>query len=122
AHMAAPNAVILNSGGLRSLVATALALQPGENIRASLLFVDDGRDTVRLRRDHARRQAQALGIRVFHELELPHLCADAGPGRASGDEGAVQAVLYAPQLLLAAIAHARRIHAEQVIWPVSVNA
>jgi 7-cyano-7-deazaguanine synthase in queuosine biosynthesis len=114
--MPVPQAVILSSGGLRSLVAAALTLQPGERLRPVFVFARDGRDNADTRLDYVRLQAKALGVSRVHVLDLTHLHPPASqsahaPGSLAG-----------PQLLLAALGYALQHHADRVVWPVSYNA
>lgn len=120
--MASNHVLILSSGGLRSLVATALVLQPGEKTKVTLLHVADGRDNAPARFEHVRKHAEAYNIARVGQLELPHLytqvAAPAGDTRARVAVG----TLVEPQLLLAALAYAKQQGAQRVVWPCSCNA
>ncbi len=113
------HAMILSSGGLRSLVATALTLREEQKVRVTLLHLIDGRDNAVMRMESVRQQAEHFGIARIVELDLPHLY---GHGQSHSPEGLPTGVLVAPQTLLAAIAQARQHQAERVIWPASFDA
>ncbi len=115
--MPIPHALILHSGGPRSLVATALAIENDQKTRLSLLNIHDGRDNAQHRRDHTHHQAEHFNITRVYQLDLPHLY-----GQGKGPDGAPMGTLVAPQMLLAALASARLYQAGRVIWPASFNA
>lgn len=114
--MSTAHLAILNSGGPRSLVAAALALRGPEKVRVTLVHIVDGRDNAVLRLEHVRQQAEALGITRVAELDLPHLF---GHGQGAGPEGRPIGTVAAPQMLLAAVAHARQVQAQRLVWPIS---
>jgi 7-cyano-7-deazaguanine synthase len=116
--MPLPHTIILHSGGLRSLVATALTIENDDKTRLSLLHINDGRDNKYQRLDHVHRQAEHFAITRVHELDLPHLY---GHGHGKGPEGEPMGSLVVPQLLLAALSHARFKQAGQVIWPATYD-
>jgi 7-cyano-7-deazaguanine synthase len=116
--MPKPHALILHSGGLRSLVAAALTIENDDQTRLSLLFINDGRDNAHHRRDHAHRQAEHFAIARVHQIDLPHLY---GHGYGQGPNGEPMGALVAPQMLLAALGSARYQQASQVIWPASFD-
>ncbi len=118
-RMPTPHALILHSGGPRSLVATALAIENDEKTRLSLLNIQDGRDNARHRLDHVHSQAEHFNITRVYELDLPHLY---GHGQGKGPDSEPMGPLVAPQILLAALASARLYQAARVIWPASFNA
>jgi len=109
--------MILHHGGLRSLVATALAHGDEPKPRLTLLYIDDGRDSRATRRAMMRKQAAFFGINRVTELSMPHLY---GHGHGRAPDGGAQGLYVRGQLLLAAMAEARQQQAEAVIWPVSV--
>lgn len=109
--------VILSSGGLRSLVATALTVANGEKVRATLLHIVDGRDNPKTRQAYVRKQAEAYGITRTAQIELPHLHAGARL-KADGD---ARTPLATPQMLLAAAAYARQHAGHRLVWPASSN-
>ena len=113
-----PHVMILNNGGLRSLVATAIARAQDPAPRLTLLHIDDGREARATRIVHVRRQAKNLGVTRITELSIPHLY---GHGYGQLPDGGPMGVLARPQLLLAALAEARHQQAGSVVWPISVN-
>jgi hypothetical protein len=110
--------VVLNNGGIRSLVACALLLGDEPAPRLTLVHIDDGRDARLARRNFMRKQSLALKISRVTELAIPHLF---GHGYGRAPDGGPLGQLTRPQLLLAGIAEARYQQAEAVVWPVSVN-
>lgn len=116
--MPLPHAIILHSGGLRSLVATALTRENDEKTLLSLLHINDGRENTHQRLDHAHRQAEHFAITRINQLDLPHLY---GHGHGRGPDHEPRGVLVVPQLLLAALGHARFKQADQIIWPASYD-
>ncbi|MEM1109207.1 MAG: 7-cyano-7-deazaguanine synthase [Planctomycetota bacterium] len=109
---------ILHSGGLRSLVATALVLNQPESVRVTLLHVHDGRPAGPQRLEHLRRQADHYTLTGLREIELPHLYRD--PTHQQPD-GRPLAPLATPQMLTAALAAASGIKADELHWPVAVD-
>ena len=93
--------VVLNNGGVRSLVACTLLISDEPAPRLTLVHIDDGRDARLTRRSFMRKQAQALGITRMTELAIPHLF---GHGYGRAPDGGPLGQLTRPQLLLAAIA------------------
>ena len=117
--MANPHALILHSGGLRSLVATALQIENDEKTRLTLLSINDGRDNVHHRQDYTHRQAEHFAISRVVQIDLPHLY---GHGHGKGPDGEPMGALVAPQMLLAALGSARFQQASHVVWPSSFDA
>ncbi|QDU32337.1 7-cyano-7-deazaguanine synthase [Poriferisphaera corsica] len=109
---------ILNSGGLRSLIATAVSLNDKPRTRASLIYINDGRDNVVNRASYLRLQADYFNIPRIIELDLPHIFAH---GYGKNPDGTPMGNIVAPQFLLAALAQARLMQAEHLIWPISFN-
>ena len=118
AAMPSTHVIILSSGGLRSLVATALSLKDASKTRATLLHVVDGRDNTVVRLEHVRRHAEFFSIGRINELDMPHLF---GHGHGLGPDNVPMGALVAPQMLTAALCHARFAQAQSVIWPASFN-
>ncbi len=116
--MPAPSVVILSSGGMRSLVATALAVQAHETNKIALLHIKDGRACAAVRLEHARRQAQHYKIRKLIELDLPHLRSVPTTSAQAEKEHA----LLRPQMLLVGVAYAIDLGAGEVVWPCQFNA
>lgn len=109
---------MLHSGGLRSLVATAMVLNRPEPARVTLLHVHDGRDAGAQRLEHLRQQADHYALNTLNEIEMPMLYRRASAHRP---DGRPWARLATPQLLLAAYAHALEIDAAELHWPIAVN-
>jgi len=116
--MPLPHALILHSGGLRSLVATALSIENDDKTRLSLLFINDGRENAQHRQEYAHRQAEHFAITRVHTIDLPHLYCH---GQGKGPDGEPMGPLVAPQILLAALSSARLVQAGRVNWPASYN-
>ncbi len=116
--MARTHYLVLDGGGLRSLVSIGLLLERSEKPRLTPLYVDDGRDNTVVRADFARRQAEHFAIGRLHEMELSQLY---GLGLGRGRGGEPIGSLAVGQLLLATLAYARANQAERVIWPASFN-
>lgn len=124
--------LILGSGGLRSLVATAVVISQGEKPRPTLLHLRDGRANAAVRLEHARRQADYFKLTHPIEVELPHLQVDqsfnAAPA-SSGESGVASAAgvgggwlpLVRPQVLMVAMAQAMELKAVRLVWPVQFN-
>lgn len=111
--------MILTGGGLRSLVATALAAEEVRKQQLVLLHVVDGRENAPIRLDYVHRQAQTFEIRRVTELDLPHLF---GHGYGKQPDGRPIGPLALPQMLLAAMAQARLQQIERIVWPKCCNA
>jgi len=105
--------MILHSGGLGSLVATALSIENDDSARLTLLHINDGRDNAAERLDHVHRQAEHFSIARVNQLDLSHLY---GQGQDRDPDGEPIGSLVVPQILLAALSQARFIQAGQVIW------
>lgn len=117
--MANASVVILHSGGLRSLVATALALREHEPARVNLLHLVDGRENAAIRIDHLHRQAEHYQIRRVREVDVPHVY---GHGHGKQPDGQPVGPLATAQHLTIALAHARLHQAGHVIWPIACEA
>jgi len=111
--------MVLHNGGLRSLVATALALADDPTPKLTLLHIDDGRDARVTRLTKVRQQASAYEITRITELSVPHLF---GHGYGRAPDGGPIGSLSRPQLLLAALTEAIHQQAGVVIWPITANA
>ena len=111
--------LILSSGGLRSLVATALVHSRAEKQRLSLLHLVDGRENAALRLRHAQRQAEHYHAGRVYELDLPHLY---GHGHGKQPDGSPMGALLTPQTLITALAHAKLEQAGTVVWPIAFDA
>lgn len=122
--------LILNSGGMRSLVATAMSVDAGDPNRMALLHVKDGRACVSIRQDHANRQATRYGIKQVFEVDIEHLHGRKRLPAMAGDEPApkpagrepVHSSLIRPQVLLVGLAYAVDLGVDRLIWPCQFNA
>ncbi len=110
--------VIMSSGGLKSLVATALTASSGEKLRITLFHVLDGRENTATRLEYVRRQAEFLSIYHVNEIKMPHVF---GHGFGKSPTGEPVGMLASAQMILAALAHARFSQAEKVIWPAAFD-
>lgn len=117
--MAGPQIILLNSGGLRSLVAAALVRHNQPSARLTLLFIDDGRDNAARRLEHAQKQADWLPDTKLEQAALPDLFGHTGGTDA---DGVPIARLTTPRLLLTALSHAARRRADAVVWPGAFDA
>lgn len=109
--------MVMNAGGLRSLVATGLVMAEEPKPRVTLLFVDDGRDSRSTRRAMMRKQSAFFGITRVTELAAGHLY---GHGHGRAPDGGPVGLFVRGQLLLAGLAEARQQQSGVVVWPVSV--
>lgn len=116
--------IMLNRGGMRSLVATAMQPQPE---RLSLVYVHEGRVSDEVCHAAANEQVEHYDVGRLLELSMPHLVDETGvPPRPEGDPADVHAVAHrdplgAVQLVVAACALAIRSNADRVIWPAQVG-
>lgn len=112
--MAAPYTIILNGGGLRSLVASALVRGETQKQRLGAIHLVDGRPNGGLRLTHAQRQAEQYRLGGLVELDAPHLF---GHGHGRQPDGRPMGALVTAQMLLAGLEHAWLVQAERVVWP-----
>lgn len=108
--------MILHSGGLRSLVATALTLQQQPTPRVSLLHLDDGREAEPRRRDMLKLQAERYELTRVTLQHARHLFAH-GHGRDA--DGKPRGLVIGPRLLLSGLAEAAFQRCDTLVWPVS---
>lgn len=120
--MAKPKVLLLNHGGLRSLVATAMvwAESSGAGARVRMLFIDDGAQAGPAHHKAANAQARHYHIADCVELAMPHLTPP-----VSDDSEAVPAEAEAPlrqlQILTAAAGAALAAEAPRLIWPIQLG-
>ncbi len=124
--MHAEKTVILTSGGLRSLVATAVVLSASERPPVTLLHIRDHRYNAGVRREYVRRQAEHFELKRVIELELPDLWRPDGTTPVADEaitdgSASPSAPLAQPRILLAALAHAIAVRASRLVWPAQVN-
>jgi 7-cyano-7-deazaguanine synthase len=117
--MARPATLILTSGGLRSLVATATTLTGTPAPSVVLLHIQDGRAAAPRRLEHARRQALHFGASCLIELDASHVY---DTPRPQPNRPAPPAVLVRPQLLLSAVAQALQLGMTSIVFPVQFDA
>jgi len=110
--------VVVNSSGLRSLVATAVALSDTSARDVVLLHVRDGRQTSAIRAEHCMRQAEHFQITRTVEIELPHIESDL---YVPADQDGGASPLALPQTMLVALGRAIRLKARRLIWPAQFN-
>lgn len=116
---AVPHIMLLNSGGLRSLLALSMAMHRHDKVRLTLIHAADGRDASAQRLEYAHRQADYHQLSRVVELNLTHLYHHP---TAHTPDGLPASTLATPQLLLAALGYAADHKADQLIWPVAHNA
>ncbi len=109
--------LMLHSGGLRSLVATAML---AEKARLVLLFVHDGRPSDAAHHACFGHQAERFNATKQLERLLPHLLSR---GESDGDTPApiIASPLRHAQLLTAAVEVATTLAVEQIVWPAQVG-
>jgi 7-cyano-7-deazaguanine synthase len=112
--MPTPTTLLLASGGVRSLVATASILSQPKPPRLMCLHMRlDSPDGPR-RRERMHQQCEHYKLAQAVELSLPRQ--EAGPRPPTHEPGA-RPPLLRPRLLLAAVSHALLHGAQSVIWP-----
>ena len=110
--------VVMNTGGMRSLVATGVALSDTSARDVVLLHVRDGRPSADSCAEHFRRQAAHYQIVRTVEVNLSHLESELYvPANQDGSASP----LARPQALLAAFGQAVRLKARRLIWPGQFN-
>ncbi len=108
--------LILHSGGLRSLVATALAAAESDKPRLALLHLLELTPNAATRLAYVRRQAEHYQIRRVAELEMPRI-APLQSGKTAVREPASPSPLQRTQVLVTGLAQAAEYAAERLIWP-----
>lgn len=116
--MATQTTVILASGGLRTLVATAILAASGERQKLVMLHMKDGRANAPVRLERMRKQAEHFRVSQIVELELPHLQTEGFTGEKPEEHAPP---LARPQMMLVALAQAVEIGAGRLVWPVQVH-
>ena len=109
-----PWTILLNDGGMRSLVATAKFVN---QYRLLGLFIHDGRAVDALSYDAMNKQMEHYNVPKFKELLIPHLNSP-----TTKEESQNPHPLRWQQLLVAAANIAVQFHAKQIIWPVQIGA
>jgi len=114
--MAGGSTLILSSGALRSLVATAAWCSDPHASHASLLHLKDNRASAPKRAAFVRRQASHFGIMKVHEIHLSQLKpASHDPPNPDHLESAPP--LYRPRLLMQGMASCLELGAANLLWP-----
>lgn len=116
-NMSQVQTLVMNSGGFRSLIATATAVADVGADHVGILFIQDGRPNTRRRQTAFEKQFKHFGVRTAPMLPLTHLY---GLEQGRTEAGPIHGVIR-PQILLAAGQTARSLRAETMIWPNSVN-
>mgnify|MGYP005847889301 CR=1 FL=1 len=111
--MATPWTVVLHSGGLRSLVTTALLAAEHPRPRLALLHLTCPHAAAAHRAEHLRKQAEHFQIRKVVELALPV------PPDSTGD--ATPAAGQSLKLV-AALTQATAMGSDRVVWPAQFDA
>jgi 7-cyano-7-deazaguanine synthase len=119
--MPQPPTLILASGGIRSLVTTAVVASHADKTRPILLHLRDGRPNAAVRLGYVRRQAEHYRVSTLIELELPHLKSEEFAPDKEGSPGIGATSLVRPQMMLVALAQAVELGAGKLIWPAQVN-
>jgi len=110
-----PTTLVMSSGGLRSLVATATV---AKTAHPALLFIHDGRAGEKSYYRAFLDQADHFEIKQRIELQLPHL--HAGGGGTGGEDRQIQPLAHL-QMLTVAAGQAAKLGTGTLIWPVSVG-
>ena len=115
--MAKQRVLILNSGGVKSLVATA---SRAEAAQVCLMFVDDGRPSTRYGHEAYMQQAEHFEVsqRFFMSVG-PTWLAELNAQREVID--GQRSPLGAVQLLMAGLDAAIRSRCERVVWPICLG-
>jgi 7-cyano-7-deazaguanine synthase in queuosine biosynthesis len=114
--MPVPEVLILSSGGVRSLVASAMACAEAGALKVTLLHVADGRGHAAARLDSVRRQAKYLGVARVIEADMASPKARVARRREGSAEG-----LILPRILMTAAGAAITHAAGRIIWPAQAN-
>ncbi len=104
--------LILHSGGLRSIIATAELLQHTHQSKIAFLFINDGRPSTEQRLNKLKKQADYFHIEHIHVINVPHLYP---LGKQTPQE--TYANLLHSQLLSLASLQAIELNANFLIWP-----
>jgi 7-cyano-7-deazaguanine synthase len=110
--------LVLNGGGLRSLVATAATVADAGPGRVSVLHLSQPRHRGARMLEAARGQAAHYQIARFLELRLPQQLVQP-TGLVPAEE--VRPALAAPLLLVVGLGQAVQIGAERLVWPAQAD-
>jgi 7-cyano-7-deazaguanine synthase len=114
--MLKPKVLILVNGGVRSLVATAVALSQAEKAAVTLLHVSRSQAARAARLRCVRQQAAHFESCHLVEMMEPEL---AGSRSVGPDSPCTP--LANMRLLTAAMVHAAAMEATRIVWPISYN-
>jgi len=107
-------AVVLTSGGLRSLVSMAMLAEDTRVGRVVLLHIVEPRSDAAIRGVFARRQADHFGFQLAEQSWQ-------APPLGSGGEASVSTAVRRGRLLLEAATLARIVNAGRMVWPAAVD-
>lgn len=112
--MSQASAVVLSSGGLRSLVATAAIVADAGPTRVAVTHLREPRNRGTRMLEMARRQAARYEVPCFIELRMPQQ-----PGTAEADAPTEQmrTSLARSLLLVVGLAQAVQLQAGRLVWP-----
>lgn len=115
--MAKELTLILNRGGLRSLVATGAAMSVDDPPRAALVHFNDVGPNAAVRLQYVHQHADHFNIKKVIELAL----AQGNSGTQEASEPPQPAPLARPHLLIASLVLAIQLTAQRLIWPAQFN-
>ena len=115
--MANPPVVIMNSGGIRSLVATAATLSGMDRPNVILLHLLDGRANVKARSEYVDRQAKHFDLRHVVEIDLSHRSRSQTGNKINTDLAGIPQA----RVLIDAITRAIEANAGRLVWPAQSN-
>ncbi len=115
--MSASITMILSGGGLRSLVATALAITPSEGAKVMLLHLRDQRPAAPERQAYVRKVAMHFKVALLEVEGLRPV--SPAPAAMSGDLR--QLHLLRMQMLTMGLVNALEYGATTLVWPVSCD-
>ncbi|MFG0250329.1 MAG: hypothetical protein ACF8OB_15700, partial [Phycisphaeraceae bacterium JB051] len=119
--MAKFDTMILNSGGLRSLVVTAMAVREMDPELVALVHYAQRQPNSRHRTQMMEKQAEHFGIKTIVRSEMASLIPR--PGTAVRDDNDPSPpTFYRPQIMLAALAQAIEYKVKRLIIPYQCNA
>ena len=119
--MAKFDTMILNSGGLRSLVVTAMAVREMDPELVALVHYAQRQPNSRHRTQMMKKQAEHFGIQTIVRSEMASLIPR--PGAAVRDDNEPSPpTFYRPQIMLAALAQAIEYKVKRLIIPYQCNA
>jgi 7-cyano-7-deazaguanine synthase in queuosine biosynthesis len=113
--------LILNSGGLRSLIATAMVIREIDPEVTAMVHFQQRLANTKNRLQAMEQQAQHYGITQVMRSEMANLIPR--PGQSVREDDAPEPpTFYRPQILLAAIAQAIELKVRRLVVPYQCNA